>query len=229
MLVSAVLASSSVLPVGQQQPPLPAAIVALLAVIAIGAVLLPDLWLVTRHVAVMAHEGAHATVGSAVGRRIQGVTFHRNGDGGTQLSSGGAAGTIVATVAGYLGPSGFGLGAAGLISAGHGIAVLWAGIAALALLMIPLRRSFGVLTVLCAFIALLALAGFATATTQVAFSYGLTWFLLASGVRMTLEHGTSAADAHILRSLTRIPNGFWSRIWLLGSLAALGLGAVLLF
>jgi hypothetical protein len=48
-------------------------------------------------------------------------------------------------------------------------------------------------------------------------------------VRMTLEHGTSAADAHILRSLTRIPNGFWSRIWLLGSLAALGLGAVLLF
>ena len=39
---------------------------------------------------------------------------------------------------------------------------------------------------------------------------------------------TSAADAGELRKLTNVPAGFWSLVWFLGSIAALGFGAVLL-
>jgi hypothetical protein len=60
-------------------------------------------------------------------------------------------------------------------------------------------------------------------------SYGLAWLLLLSGVRIILLHGSAAGDAQTLRGLTKIPRGFWSRLWLAGSVAALIFGATLLF
>ncbi len=226
MLASSLLTSMQ--RIGQFQPRLPGAVVALIAIVAIGAVLVPDVWLVTRHVTVMAHEGAHATVGSAIGRRVTAVKFMANADGLTELSAGGTAGSVAVAAAGYLGPSAFGLGAAELIRLGHSVAVLWAGLLALALLMVPLRRCFGVISVICTFVLLFLLAGFATSTTQVVFSYGISWFLLMSGIRIITIRGTEAADAHLLRGMTRIPHGFWAKLWLIGSLATLGFGATLL-
>ncbi len=78
----------------------------------------------------MAHEGAHATVHSATGRRVVRVTLSSNGEGAT-FSTGSGRG-ILGGVAGYLGPSAFGLAAAELIRVGHAVALLWAAIAALA-------------------------------------------------------------------------------------------------
>jgi len=223
---AAVLASAR--QIGELQAPLPDASVLLIALAALAAVL-PGVWLVTRHVTVMAHEGAHAMIGSAVGRRVGAVRLMRNADGVTSLGDGGAAGSVLIGIVGYLGPSAFGVGAAGLIHAGHIIAVLWAGLAALALLMIPLRASFGVVTVAAVFLLLALLAFAGTLQTQIVSAYAVTWFLLLSSVRIVLLRGTSAGDAGILQGLTRIPAGFWYRLWLLGTVAALCYGAVLLF
>lgn len=214
--------------IGQVQPRLPESAAVLLAVVAVAAALLPGVWLVTRHITVIAHEGAHATVGSALGRKVTGISLMRNADGNTAVSGGGRAGSAVIAAVGYLGPSAFGVTAAGLISTGHIVAVLWAGLAALLGVLFVLRRGFGVVTVVVAFVVLLLVAGAATVSVQVLTAYALTWFLLVSGVRIVLIRGKAAGDAGILRDLTRIPRGFWHALWLLGTVVALVFGATLL-
>jgi len=214
--------------IGQVQAKLPGGVAAVLALAALGAAILPDLWLVTRHVTVMAHEGAHATMGSAMGRRVTAIKFRPNADGVTETSAGSVPSSVAIAVSGYLGPSLFGIAGAELISVGHIVAVLWAGLVALVLLMVPLRRSFGVVTVIAVFVLLLVVARYGTLGTQVLTAYGLTWFMLVSGVREVAGLGGRAGDAYILHGLTRVPRGFWSVVWLAGSLLALGYGAKLL-
>ena len=213
--------------IGQVQPRLPGTSAALLAMVAICA-MLPGIWLVTRHITVIAHEGAHATIGSALGRRVMGISLERNADGATAVSRGGRSGSAVIAAAGYLGPSAFGVGAAGLIRSGHIVAVLWAGLVALLWVMFVLRRSFGVLTVIAAFVLLLILASAATVSVQIDAAYTLTWFLLASSVRIVVFRGSRAVDAGILSEITRIPRGAWYVFWLLGTSAALAFGASLM-
>jgi Peptidase M50B-like len=212
--------------ISQVQVHLPSPVAVLIAIIVAGAAFLPDLWLVTRHITVMAHEGAHAITGSALGRQVNAIRFARTAEGVTELSRGGRAGDILVGAAGYFGPSVFGVGAAELIRVGHVIAVLWLSLIALVILMVPLRRSFGVLTVIGAFVLLFLFIRYTTVGTQVVGGYGLAWFMLVSGVRRVLEVGGRAGDAGILSGLTRIPSGFWSSFWLVGCIAALVFGAV---
>ncbi|MGO8955941.1 MAG: M50 family metallopeptidase [Streptosporangiaceae bacterium] len=217
--------------IGQIQARLPGPIAVVVGLAALGAVLLPDLWLVTRHVSVLAHEGAHAAVGSAMGRRVTSVTVKRSAEGSTQLVPGNGPGFLVAAIAGYLGPSAFGLAAAGLIGTGHVVAVLWLGLLALLALTVPLGKSyknFGLISVLGTLAALFLIARYGTVGVQELAAYGTAWFLLLSGIRVIGDRGSTATDAHLLRDRTRIPRGFWSGFWLVGSLAALGLGGALL-
>jgi hypothetical protein len=214
--------------IAQVQVRLPSAAALVIALIALGAAVLPDVWLVTRHVTVMAHEGAHAFIGSAFGRRVSSIRLARTAEGATVLGGGGTASSVAAGAAGYLGPSGFGVGAAELIRIGHVVAVLWLSLIALAILMVPLRRSFGVLTVVGAFVLLFLFIRYATVGTQVVGGYGLAWFMLVSGVRRVIQVGAGATDAAVLRGLTKLPHGFWSGFWILGSVAALIFGATML-
>jgi Peptidase M50B-like len=217
--------STDVARIGELQVRLPSPVVVLIGIIALGATLLPDLWLVTKHVTVMAHEGAHAVMGSALGRSVNGITFNSKGEGLTKITQGGrVSGTAVGLI-GYFGPSLFGIGAAELIRVGHVIAVLWFSLIALAILMMPLRRSFGILSVIGAFAVLVTFVSFANLGTQVVAGYSLAWFMLVSGVKQVAEDWALADDARHLRGLIKIPNGFWARFWLLGSLAALVFGA----
>jgi hypothetical protein len=213
--------------IGQVQPRLSGVTAVLLAIVAIAA-MLPGVWLVTRHITVIAHEGAHATMGSALGRSVHGISLRRNADGATAVSGGGRTGSAVIAAVGYFGPSAFGVGAAELIRTGHIVAVLWAAIVALLAVMFVLRRSFGVLTVVVAFLFLLLLAGAGSVRVEVLTAYALTWFLLVSGVRIVLIRGSQAVDAGILRDITRIPQSFWYGFWLLGTATALVYGATLL-
>lgn len=213
--------------IGQIQPRLPGTTAILLAILAIVA-MLPGVWAVTRHITVIAHEGAHATMGSALGRRVNGISLQRNAEGATTVSGGGKPGSAVIAAVGYLGPSAFGVGAALLIRTGHIVAVLWAATVALLAVMFVLRRSFGVLTVVVAFVFLLLFASVATVSVQVLTAYALTWFLLISGVRIVVIRGARATDAGILRDITKIPRSFWSGFWLLGTAVALVYGATML-
>ena len=213
--------------IGQIQPRLSAATAVLLAIVAIAA-MLPGVWLVTRHITVIAHEVAHATVGSALGRTVRGITLQPNADGATAVSGGGKPGSAVIAAVGYLGPSAFGVGAAELIRTGHIVAVLWAAAVALLAVMFVLRRSFGVLTVIVTLMLLLLLAGVASVRVQVMTAYALAWFLLVSGVRIVAVRGPRAVDAGIQRDITRIPRIFWYGFWLLSTAAGLVYGATLL-
>lgn len=214
--------------IGQVQQHLPGAVAVLVGLLALGAAALPGVWQLTMHVNTIAHEGAHATMASAVGQKVVSVTLHKDGTGLTTARGGGPAATVVVGLAGYLGPSAFGLAAAKLIQIGHSIAVLWLAILLLACLLVVTRSIFGVLTVLASVAALYLIAANAPVGAQVATAYAVAWFLLVSGLRVIAEHGAKAGDAGTLRALTRVPRGFWSVIWLIGSMIALGLGAALL-
>jgi Peptidase M50B-like len=213
--------------IGQVQQHLPAAATIVMALLAVAAVL-PAAWSVTRHLQVMAHEGAHATMASALGLKIRGIEFNRDGGGGTDPGPRGPGANFLLLLVGYLGPTTFGIGAAALISAGYIIAVLWIAVVALVAILSVLRRSFGVVTVLAALILLFLVAGFTPVGVQVVAAYVLAWFLLVAGLRRITELGKESDDGGKLRDLTKIPKGFWYRVWLVGTVAGLLFGAILL-
>jgi Peptidase M50B-like len=215
--------------IGEVQAHLPGTTAVLVGVAALGAATLPGISLVTQHVNTMAHEGAHAAVGSVMGRRVTGVKLSGDGTGLTGLAGPRGAGLVLAGLVGYLGPSAVGVGAAKLIEVGHSVAVLWLTLLALVLLMVPLRRSaFGLTAVIATGIGIYLVARYAPVGGQVALAYGIAWFLLLSGIRVVLRHGRDAHDAVVLRQLTRLPPGVWASAWLAGSAAALVFGGSLL-
>jgi Peptidase M50B-like len=213
--------------IGQIQGHLPGVVAVLLALVAIGAALIPEVWAVTRLLAVVAHEGAHATLASSVGHRIEWIDIKPGGDGETRHSgNAGPLARLSVTFAGYLGPSAFGIGAAELIRVGHIVAVLWLAVLGLLGVLAVLRKVFGFVTVIAALALLLGVAGFASVGLQVVAAYGLAWFLLVSGVHFVRLHGRDAFDAGKLAASTKIPRGFWANAWLIGSVAALVFGAI---
>lgn len=215
--------------VGQLQAHLPGGTSVLVGVAALGAATLPGISLLTQHVNTMAHEGAHAAMGSATGRKVTAVTIRGNGEGRTTLARPHGGGYLLAGIVGYLGPSAFGLGAAKLIEVGHIIAVLWLSLLALACLAIMVRRNgFGLAAVIVTGTTVYLVARYAPVGGQVAVAYGIAWFLLLSGVQVVLLHGRDAGDAIALRQLTRLPRGLWAGLWLAGSAAALIIGGTLL-
>jgi Peptidase M50B-like len=214
--------------IGETQAPLPAQAVVLLGVAALAAVGVRELWLVTRHVGVIAHEGAHAVVGLGAGR-VRRVRLNRDGTGATYMQLASGSGQVAAGIAGYLGPSAFGLGAALLIAAGHIVAVLWLVLLLLALLLVLLvRNAAGVVLILVLGGLLYFVARYTALGVEIAVAYGVTWLLLLSGVRMVLDHGHRAADALSLARVTRVSPWLWSGLWLAGTLGALVLGGALL-
>jgi hypothetical protein len=212
----------------QMQAHLPGTSVVLIGLVALVAVAARSIWSVTQHATTIAHEGAHAVVGSAAGRKVTYIKIKMNADGKTGLAPAEGAGFILAGIVGYLGPSGFGLIAAKLIQVGHIVAVLWLAIFALACMLVMVRKSFGLVSVIGCGLAIYIVARYMSLGAQVAAAYGIAWFLLLAGVADVRRHWTDAGDAGILRGLTRLPPGFWARLWLVGSVAALVLGATLL-
>jgi hypothetical protein len=191
------------------------------------------LWPLTRTMVTIAHEGGHALVALAVGRRLEGVRVHRSSAGLT-VSAGSAAGPgIVATAAaGYLAPPLLGLGAAALLATGHLVATLLLSVALLACLLLLVRNAYGLLAVLsvAALVAVVVWRGVPLA--QAAFGYAMTWFLLLGGVRPVLElqrsrrRGRAArSDADQLARLTGLPAGAWVGLFALVAVGALALSA----
>ncbi len=207
---------------------LPAAEVVLLGFAALAVVLIQEIWILARHVNTITHEGAHAAVGSLAGRKVLGITLMPNADGLTAVTSGGAAGNVLFYFVGYLGPSLFGLGAAKLIALGQSLAVLWLGLLLLVGVLFVLRQPFSFVPVLITGFFLFVVVRYAAAGAQAACAYGVTWFLLLSGVRQVIDHGTGAADASKLREITRIGRPVWVWLWLAGTVFALAVGGSLL-
>jgi Peptidase M50B-like len=209
----------------QEAGKLPAPAAVAVGVAALILVVMPGFWELMHQINTMAHEGAHAIVGSCQGRRVRGVRLESNGNGETNL---GPDPPLTSIVVGYLGPSAFGLAAAGFI--GHGLIVhaLWIGVVLLAILLLSVRNPFGIMVVIVAGFLLLSIIRSRNAGVEAVVLYGLSWVLLLSGVRVVLNHGTGAVDAGILRGRTDFPRVLWHLFWLIGSVAALVWGSTML-
>jgi hypothetical protein len=217
----AILTSAPMQEVGR----LPAPAAAAVGIAALILVVMPGFWELVRQVNVMAHEGAHAVVGSCQGRRVRSVRLESSGDGETDL---GPNPPLTSIVVGYVGPSCFGLAAAGFIAHGLIVHALWIGVVLLAILLLSVRNPFGITVVFVAGFLLLSVIRSRNAGVEAVVLYGLSWVLLLSGVRVVLKHGTKAVDARILRERTDFPRGMWYLLWLIGSVAALAWGSTML-
>jgi hypothetical protein len=202
--------------------PLPGGEAALIGVLALAMVSVPFIWPLIDHVDTMAHEGMHALLAALVGFSIIEFVLNRDGSGHVRADAE-ALGlrVLLVGIAGYLGPSAFGLAAARLIVTGHVIAVLWLAIGALVLLLATISTSFGLLSVPVAGALLVVVVRNAHTGLEEFVVYLLTWLMLLSGVRTAVRHGANAGDAHNLTALTHLPRSLWALIWVAGTLYAL--------
>jgi peptidase M50B-like protein len=213
---------------GLTQHPLSEAAAVLVGLGAFVVIFLDVGWRIIRHPGVMAHEGAHAVVGWLLFRKVGGILMDSSGNGVTIVESGGCLGSTLMFFAGYVGPSLFGLGAARLIEFGHVVAVLWITLFLLGLLLMCVRWSFGIITVLLTGAAVYGIARYTPMQVQMVAGYAIAWLLLLTGVRQIVEHGVNASDGAVLASRTAIPRLAWALLWLAATLAALAVGGSML-
>jgi len=213
-------------PLPGTQAPLPGGDAALIGLAALAVVALPFLWPLVEHFNAIAHEGAHALVGSVMGFGIKSVTLTMDPRGVTdyyRAPDTGARRTLTRFV-GYLGPSGFGLCAAKLIETGHAVTVLWIAIMLLALLLFMVRKSFAMISVPGVIVLLALVTRNTHSGVEEGIIYGMTWLLLLSGVRVAVAHGANAGDAANLSRTTHIPRLIWALLWMAGTLLAVVIG-----
>jgi len=206
---------------------LPAPVAVLLGVVVLAGVILPELWALVRHIGLMAHEGAHACLGSGLGQTVKSVQLNRDGTGETTLLAAAGSGVAVAFV-GYLGPSAFGLIAAALIAHTLITPVLWTGVVLLLCLLLVVRGLFGIVMVIGTCVVLFVVARYAPGFLKAVTAYLLAWALLLGGLRNVVERGSDASDAHELRRITHLPRVLWSILWTALTLLALCVGCLLL-
>jgi Peptidase M50B-like len=225
--------------VSGSQPLPPAWVIGLTALLAIVVVLDTRSWRLAGKVITIAHEGGHALVSVLSGRRLDGIRLHADSSGVT-YSRGrrNGPGLVLTAAAGYVMPSLLGAGAAWLLAARHLTAMLWLALVLLAATFLAIRNLYGAVAVLVTAGAVFVVSYYATAVVQAGFAYLAVWFLLFGGVRPVFElaRGSSGprqrwargSDADQLARLTGAPAGLWVTLFVLVSLAALVIGAVLL-
>ena len=213
---------------------LPVSAATLVGLISLAMVLMPGSWALLNHFARIAHEGAHAIVGSVLDTRVTGVHLYRKdpdgepgGYGETNISNTPGTGFTVAVV-GYFGPSGFGLAAAALIAHGLILLVLWTGVVLLAILLLSLRTVFGIAIVFGLGFVLVSIIRSRNPEVEAVTAYGLSWLLLLSGVRGVWDRRKGSGDADKLREITDVPQRMWFLFWLVGTGVALAYGFTLL-
>ena len=217
----------------QQQPgtgsvPLPQLVAGPTGLLVFFAFLIDGVWRFARHISVTAHEGAHVAAGWSVGRRVSGVELNRDATGATTTRGSGGFGSVIFSFAGYLGPSLFGLATACLIALDQITLALGLALFCLAIMLILIRNFFGVMSVAISGVLVFLVLRYGSPEVQAVTACALSWFLLFSGVRWVLMHGTGARDATILTQSTHIPRFIWVTFWLAITVAALWVGGHLL-
>jgi len=201
--------------------------------LALAVVASPRIWPVARTAVTIVHEGGHALVALATGRRLDGVRLYRSTAGET-LSAGRpyGPGIVLTAAAGYPAPALLGLAAAALLAIGHLTGLLLLSLVLLAGFAVAIRNAYGMLAVLATAGGIAVVGLFAPTEVQAGFGYAMTWFLLLGGVRPVVELAherrrgrAPRSDADQLGRLTPLPGAAWVLIFGLVAVAALALSA----
>lgn len=212
----------------QSPAPSPASVRVPVAILVLLAFATEGIWRLTRHVGVIAHEGAHAVAGWSTGHKVVGVTLNSDATGATDIPGTVGLSAIITGLAGYLGPSLFGLGAAALLAHHEVEADLVVTSIFLFIMLLLVRNAFGVFSVVVNGGIIVFALWSGSLELQAITAYALSWFLLLSGVRFVFMHGSGASDAGNLRRITHIPRIVWAALWLVGTVTALWIGGRLL-
>jgi hypothetical protein len=215
-------------PPGTGSVPLPQLVAGPTGLVVFIAFLIDGVWRFARHISVIAHEGAHVAAGWSVGYRVSGVELNRDATGATATRGPGGFRSVIISFAGYLGPSLFGLAAACFIALDQVTVALGLALVCLAIMMILIRNFFGVISVAISGVLVFLVLRYGSPEVQAVAACALSWFLLFSGVRWVLMHGTGAQDAISLTQSTRIPRFIWVIFWLAMTVAALWVGGRLM-
>jgi hypothetical protein len=229
--------------VAQPAPPEAAAQPVELAVATglLALVITLTMWPVVTHSITAAHEGGHALFTSLFGGKVTAVRLERSGSGETRPAGLGWFGTFFMALAGYLGPSLFGLLGAYLLVRGQAEAALWLGLLFLVLLLLNVANLFGFLVVLLLGALVLLVLYETSLTVQTVFAYTWVWLLLIGGFRDSIElhrlrlgirrrgQRDRETDAYrLFRHFLLVPPIIWVGVFWLATLAALLFGAAIL-
>jgi hypothetical protein len=193
------------------------------------------LWFVGKYVLVIAHEGGHALLAKLLFRKLHSIRFDRDGGGVTAPASEVPwLFNILIFLAGYLGPSMFGLFGAWLLVRGQTMMVLWASMAFLVLMLFAVRGLLGWLTVPGLIVVLYLVTMRVDPPLQTLYTHMWVWFLLIGAVQRMLhfvldrqyENGTN--DSTHLADLTLVPSAIWAYVFLAGTIGALAYGGAML-
>ena len=192
------------------------------------------LYVVTQFVATVAHEGGHALVATVLFQKVRSIRLYRNAGGGTDAGEPPWLFAIFIGMAGYLGPSTFGLLAVALLIRGLNDAVLWASIGFLLLMLVVVRGPFGWFIVPALIAAIFWVATKVPQPNRLLLTHVWVWLLLIVPVedmlvylRQRLYRGPTGDTARMQR-LTLLPSALWAVILLGGTVAALVYGGDLL-
>ncbi|SNY33614.1 M50 family metallopeptidase [Paractinoplanes atraurantiacus] len=198
-------------------------------------VLAVPLWYVSRFLVSVAHEGGHALLAVLLFRPLKSVRL---------VGAGGSAAVavektpwllaIIVLLAGYLGPSMFGLAGAWMLLHEHTEGVLWGSLAFLVLMLITVRGFFGWLLVPGLIVLVWMMATKVEGPVQELYTYMWVWLLLIGGVQRMLvlvaqrTYAVEGNEVGVLREKTLVPSEIWAFLFLLGTIAALVYGGALL-
>jgi hypothetical protein len=188
-------------------------------------ILAVPMWYVTKFAVTAAHEGGHALIAKLSFQTVNKIELYRDGGGGTFTEPPWPI-TIFVGLAGYLGPSMFGMLGAWLLTRGATDAVLWGSLAFLSIMLLAVRGWFGWLVVPCLMVIIGLVAVKSEGPLRGLFTQVWVWFLLIGGVErmLILALEKPAPDAVRLQGSTLLPAELWTLVFLLGTVVALVYG-----
>ncbi len=195
------------------------------------------LWPLASFAITIAHEGGHAFTASLMGGTIDSIEVNSRSNstrGQTNVDQIGPFGKFLTGLAGYIGPSIFGLTGTLLLVADKVVDVLWLSLFFLLLALVQMRNLLGaVAVVITGGVIILALR--VGGGVQDFLTYMWIWFLLLGGFghvaafqRARAQGPDTGSDAYKLRQLTHLPASLFLGFFWLFSLLSLLYGGVLL-
>lgn len=192
-------------------------------------------WPVVMFLTTIAHEGGHAFTGSLMGGTVKHIRIHRTGGGVTRFEDGiGPVAFFLAALAGYAGPSVFGLIGAMLLARGQVSVVLWLSLVFLAMALLSTNNWFGGVLIVVVGAVVVLVIRFATGGERTFFTYTWIWLLLFGGFAHVLKmqilrgKGGDIVDLGVLRDKTLLPRSLWSGFYWLFSLVVMVVGGGIL-